>query len=340
MSRLRRSPGAGEVEVERDEVGAVARARSGPRRPSRGRRGWSRPRAAARAVKWPRRSVFEPQVELDRARLLEQVDDRVAVAAERELRARRRRCRRRGRARSSGTCRSSSRCSSRRRRRCRCVAWTAVSSGRARRARPAAATGVQPCAARQASFSARCSETWKCSGLPRANSTTVASWSGGTARTEWIAAPTFAPLIVATRARPSAAASPSLKRALGAVRRLAEPAGEVARVEQREPDAGLVRGRDQRVAVVQVVELADARDPGAQHLRVGAARRARSTGRASSLAPARTCPRATSRSCPPPRCVRPRSARWNACECALARPGSVTPRRCGSRASARCGAGA
>ena len=31
---------------------------------------------------------------------------------------------------------------------------------------------------------------------------------------------------------------------------------------------------------------------------------------------------------PPPRCVRPRSARWNACECAFASPGSVTPRRC------------
>ena len=30
---------------------------------------------------------------------------------------------------------------------------------------------------------------------------------------------------------------------------------------------------------------------------------------------------------PPPRCVRPRSARWKACECAFARPGSVTPRR-------------
>ena len=29
---------------------------------------------------------------------------------------------------------------------------------------------------------------------------------------------------------------------------------------------------------------------------------------------------------PPARCVRPRSARWNACECALLRPGSVTPR--------------
>ena len=29
---------------------------------------------------------------------------------------------------------------------------------------------------------------------------------------------------------------------------------------------------------------------------------------------------------PPPRWVRPRSARWNACEWAFARPGSVTPR--------------
>ena len=33
---------------------------------------------------------------------------------------------------------------------------------------------------------------------------------------------------------------------------------------------------------------------------------------------------------PPPSCVRPRSARWNACECALAKPGRTTP---GSRRS-------
>ena len=30
---------------------------------------------------------------------------------------------------------------------------------------------------------------------------------------------------------------------------------------------------------------------------------------------------------PPPRWVRPRSARWNACECAFAKPGSVSPRK-------------
>ena len=61
-----------------------------------------------------------------------------------------------------------------------------------------------------------------------------------------------------------------------------EPAAEVAGVEQRDPDAGLGRRLDQGVAhrvrvvvrrpvrlVVQVVELADAGDPGRRHLAVG-----------------------------------------------------------------------
>ena len=54
--------------------------------------------------------------------------------------------------------------------------------------------------------------------------------------------------------------------------RLAEAAREIAGVKQREADAGLVRRGDQRVAEVQVVELADARDAGREHLRVCPAR--------------------------------------------------------------------
>ena len=194
-------------EVERDQVGAeagrdpagVVPAQAGVVRGGL-EQGARREVAAALGL--------QPQVELHRARLLEQVDDRVAVAAEREPRTRvadavgevalgRRAHADRGlaqvvvRVQVRGVDRG-------------------ASPARARRARPAAARACGPCAARQASFSARCSETWKCSGLPRANSTTVASWSGGTARTEWIAAPTFAPLIAATRSA-HVAASPSLK---------------------------------------------------------------------------------------------------------------------------------
>ncbi len=92
-----------------------------------------------------------------------------------------------------------------------CVAWIAVEFGPSAPTESSSRIGVMPVAARHASFSARCSETWKCSGLPCANSTTTGIWSTGTARTEWIAAPTFAPLIALTRSA-HLCASPSLKR--------------------------------------------------------------------------------------------------------------------------------
>ena len=57
---------------------------------------------------------------------------------------------------------------------------------------------------------------------------------------------------------------------LRAAGRLAEATGDITRVEQRQPDADLLRRRDQRLAVVHVVELAHAGDPGLDHLGVGA----------------------------------------------------------------------
>ena len=75
-------------------------------------------------------------------------------------------------------------------------AWSA---GRARPPRRAAGSGSCPCAARQASFSATCSDRCTCSGMPCAASTTTGSWSRGTARTEWIAAPTRGSSKAATR---------------------------------------------------------------------------------------------------------------------------------------------
>jgi hypothetical protein len=128
--------------------------------------------------------------------------------------------------------------------------------------------GVRPWAARHASFSARCSDRWACRGAPRsrAQPATVASWSAGTARTEWIAAPTRA-----------CGASRSEEARLDPFDRDAEAAREVARVEQRDADAGLGRRLDHRLAhgvgigvargaVVEVVELADAGDAGQRHL--------------------------------------------------------------------------
>ncbi len=157
----------------------------------------------------------------------------------------------------------------------RWVAWTAQLSGPSAPWPCRSSVGVQPWTARQASFSARCSERWKCSGLPGAHSTTVGIWSAGTARTEWIAAPMRA---CGASSSPSTRCGPArgvavAEAPLGAGRRLPEAAGDVARVEQRDPDPRLAGRRDQRLAervgaVVQVVELAHARDPGQRHLAV------------------------------------------------------------------------
>ena len=92
----------------------------------------------------------------------------------------------------------------------------------------------------------------------------------GTARTRVDRGADLRALDAADTRSAQRAASPSLKRALRVVGRFAEAAREVAGVQQREADAGLVRGRDQRVAEVQVVELADGRDAGREHLGVGA----------------------------------------------------------------------
>ena len=60
--------------------------------------------------------------------------------------------------------------------------------------------------------------------------------SAGTARTEWIAAPTFAPLIALDPLGPRVRVTVA-EALLARVRRLVEPTREITGVEQREPDA-------------------------------------------------------------------------------------------------------
>lgn len=98
----------------------------------------------------------------------------------------------------------------------RCVAWTAEVRGPSTPWSARSRVGVTPCVAWQASFSAGCSDRWTCSGAWRSSlqRTAAASWSAGTARTEWTAAPIRA---CGRSARASArsaqaSASPSLKR--------------------------------------------------------------------------------------------------------------------------------
>ena len=171
-------PSAGCRRSTRHEVGPLSGLRSAPRPRTPTKRARSPfPRASrSDAAQCPRRSRGESLVELDRAHLLERVDHRMAVGAERQPSTgldqllRRRRCRRRGRARWSGRSRRSA------------AAAPSTSAvvvgevrgvhrreplGRARRAPPAAATGVMPYAAWHASFSATCSDTWTCSGAVR-----------------------------------------------------------------------------------------------------------------------------------------------------------------------------
>ena len=136
-------------------------------------------------------------------------------------------------------------------------------------------------------FSATCSErcTWK--GRPSRRAATADSSAAGTARTEWTAMPVTACATASRSAsqgvdpvgpRPDAAVAVAELRALG---RHPEAGGEVERVEERDPDAGLPGRLDQHVAhlvgvgvgravraVVDVVELAHARDPGRRHLAV------------------------------------------------------------------------
>ncbi len=130
----------------------------------------------------------------------------------------------------------------------------------------------------------------------------------------------------------------------------AQPAGEIAGVEQGEPDPGLRGGLDERVAhrvgvgvraaargVVQVVELPHAGVAGQRPSRrtPPGPGRSRSPG-SSRAATAYICSRQV-QNVPPPAWVRPRSARWNAWLWPLASPGSTRP---GSTCVARARAGA
>ena len=222
----------------------------------------------------------------------------------------------------------------------RWVACTALVSGPSAPASASRRVGVTPYAARQPSFSATCSDRCTCSGRPAAAATTVPSWSRGTARTEWIAAPWTTPAAgLSSAARSAHALGVAVGVApLHALGRLPEAGGQVAGVEQRDPQPGLAGRLDQGQAhrvglvvrrpvglVVQVVELADRGDAGRDHLAVGRPGRARGSRRGRAARRRRTSARARSRRCPTPRWVRPRRARWKAWLCALASPGTVSP---------------
>ena len=200
--------------VEGDQVGALPDGDARRRRRSRGT-SWAVPTSSSSAaVQCPRRCGGQPLVELDGAHLLERVDDGVAVGAEAEPGSRRRAA---GAAGPMPSARSRSVVGQkqtlvRRAAEQRDVVVGQVGGvhdgGAAARAGPSSASsrvGVTPYAARQASFSAGCSERCTCSGGPRPRGTR-ASWSRGTARTEWIARRRRSP----PRARPSASAVPSL----------------------------------------------------------------------------------------------------------------------------------
>ena len=236
----------------------------------------------------------EPLVELDGPHLLEQVDDRVAVGAERERRRRPRAAAGDGpmpspRSRSvvgqkqawvpraaeqRDVARRSGGWRARRVVRGAERAGLGEQLGRASRRRPPGRRRSRRPARRGArAAGAACA---------RPSRRPCGIWSRGTARTEWIAAPHAPPTRHASgrrgvrRRRARRAGGPGVRVAvaeppLHALGRPADPGGEVAGVQQRDPDPGLAGGRDQRVrhrvrvvvrraarAVVQVVELADA----------------------------------------------------------------------------------
>ena len=131
----------------------------------------------------------------------------------------------------------------------RWVACTAVVSGPS-----TPGVGEQPgrgaaVAARQASFSAGCSERCTCSGAAgRRPAATGGSCSAGTARTECMAAPIRRPGRSGQQRRPGPPRRRRRRRRTAAGRRPAggagalEAAGEVAGVEQGEPDPGVGGG--------------------------------------------------------------------------------------------------
>ena len=183
--------------------------------------------------------------------------------------------------------------------RSRWVACTTVLRGPSTPASYSTWAGVRPYAARLSAFSAGCSDRCACTGAPNACDQPITSciWLGGTARTEWMAAPAracglsipreSAPRPAARSAHRAASPSPNLQlhvpqRLRGAVP--AQARRQVAGVEQRDPQPGVRRGPQQDPphlvgvgvrraarAVVQVVELADAGDPGQRHLGVDGA---------------------------------------------------------------------
>ena len=186
----------------------------------------------------------EPLVELDRAHLLEQVDDRVAVGAEGERAAGARgapgsgRRRRRGRARWWGRSRRRSSWSRGGRCRRRSGGWRARrwSAGRGRRGRRAAGWGWRrtPRRRRRSPWSARRGgRGGVCRWLPRRP-----CGAGRRGRLGPSGSRRRRPRGSATRSAHGvggAVAEPSLH----ALRRLAEPAAEVAGVEQPDPQARL-----------------------------------------------------------------------------------------------------
>ena len=205
----------------------------------------------------------QPLVELERAHLLEGVDDRMTVRSQRETGSRPP-ARRRARADAvaevtlGGRAEAGMGPRSPEQRRCRgrltwvaCTALVRCPAPQHRRGAPSecrrmhAYTGlVLGDLFRQVDVQrpARCH--WP-------TRTPPARSSRGTARTEWTAAPTTTPLCRAMRragldSGPPCFASPSLKRRCtpcGARRRTAE---EITRVQQCDPEPGLARGRDQR----------------------------------------------------------------------------------------------
>ncbi len=269
--------------VDGDEVGERAGADQPALRPAEARvpAGRGGAQQLGRGVA-PALAAHEPLVELDRARLLERLDDRVRVAAERERGAgvaqprRGSDRRRRGRARSSGTGSST-----RRRRRARrvsasvtWVAWTAVKRARQR---PGAVEhggrrrAVAPPGRRRSRRAARRRGRAAAPRGSRPSAATTAALSGSTARTLWIAAPIRRVRSLRERARPARPSAPRHRRrsapaprpALGRSRR----AGSRCRAGSSAPrlPAPATRLRpsrsDHRTAfrrrVVDVVELAD-----------------------------------------------------------------------------------
>ena len=160
----------------------------------------------------------------------------------------------------------------------RCVACTALVSGPRTPWSASSWVGVAPYAATQASFSCGLLGEMDVEGLALAGvddgaELVVGDGADGVDRGAGV---------VRSLARSAqASAVPSLNRPLDALGWLAEAAAEVRRVEQPDPEAGLLGRLDQRVAhgvrvvvrrpvrlVVQVVELPHARDPARHHLLV------------------------------------------------------------------------